>query len=333
MDTGTHFVMGITLGGVALASEHLTGTSQLENATMLVAIVSSQIPDIDTVAKLKNNAVYIRNHRGMTHSLPALLLWPLLIAGLIYLFVDHVPFLPIWLLAQVGVFIHIGIDIFNAYGTQALSPLSKKWLALGILPTFDPYIFAFHSIAIASFFIGAPIVIVSSLAFVLTFLYITFRTVQHERIKTVLSKKYDAHEVLLSPSPHRETWHVVMQTDTLYLVGYFQKGIFTEYTRERIEQLPLTENVRKCLTNENIQAFLSFSPVHTFLLKENETFFELIFYDLRYYQSKHKRYPFVAICRLNKETGKTLTSYTGWIFSDSTLEKKLHKQQRKYRIQ
>ncbi|MEH7748600.1 metal-dependent hydrolase, partial [Neobacillus drentensis] len=55
MDTGTHVVMGIALGGLAtldpvVASSHATTTSVL-----IATIAGSQIPDIDTVLKLKNN--------------------------------------------------------------------------------------------------------------------------------------------------------------------------------------------------------------------------------------------------------------------------------------
>ena len=41
---------------------------------MLATIAGSNIPDIDTVLKLRNNAKYIRNHRGITHSIPAVIL-------------------------------------------------------------------------------------------------------------------------------------------------------------------------------------------------------------------------------------------------------------------
>ena len=83
MDTGTHFVMGIALGGLAAIDPVISDSSVTAQAVMLGTILGSQAPDIDTVLKLKNNAVYIRNHRGITHSLPAVLLWPLLISRIV----------------------------------------------------------------------------------------------------------------------------------------------------------------------------------------------------------------------------------------------------------
>ena len=79
MDTGTHIVMGVALGGLALADPVVLTDNATMSAVVASVIVGSLIPDIDTVLKLRSNAVYIRHHRGITHSIPAVLLWPLLI--------------------------------------------------------------------------------------------------------------------------------------------------------------------------------------------------------------------------------------------------------------
>ena len=47
-----------------------------------------------------------------------------------------------------AVFLHVFVDIFNSYGTQALRPFSNKWVAIGVINTFDPIIFILHAIAI-----------------------------------------------------------------------------------------------------------------------------------------------------------------------------------------
>ena len=104
MDTGTHVVMGIALGGLAtldpsVASSHATTTSVL-----IATIAGSQIPDIDTVLKLRNNAIYIRNHRGVTHSIPAVLLWPLVLLAVIY------PFFP-----DANLTSFMGLDICSGF--------------------------------------------------------------------------------------------------------------------------------------------------------------------------------------------------------------------------
>ena len=52
MDTGTHVVMGVALTGLATLDPHVTPTFA---AVATGIMVGSQIPDIDTVLKLKNN--------------------------------------------------------------------------------------------------------------------------------------------------------------------------------------------------------------------------------------------------------------------------------------
>lgn len=133
MDTGTHVVMGISLGGLALLDPVVSADPQMAHAVMIATIAGSQAPDIDTVLKLKNNAVYIRNHRGFTHSIPAVLFWSLLIPAVIFPFVPGANLLHLWLWTLLAVVLHVFVDIFNAYGTQAIRPFSKNGWRLGSL--------------------------------------------------------------------------------------------------------------------------------------------------------------------------------------------------------
>lgn len=67
MDTGTHVVMGVGIAGLATLDPVVANDPTLFNAVFVGSLVGSQAPDFDTVLKLRNNAVYIRNHRGLTH--------------------------------------------------------------------------------------------------------------------------------------------------------------------------------------------------------------------------------------------------------------------------
>ena len=97
MDSGTHFVMGIALGGLALADPVVANHSMTFTAVMAGTIIGSQAPDVDTVLKLRNNAIYIRHHRGITHSLPAVAIWPILITIVLSLILQDVNVLHLWL--------------------------------------------------------------------------------------------------------------------------------------------------------------------------------------------------------------------------------------------
>ena len=145
--------MGIALGGLATLDPTVSANTATMDAVMIGVMAGSLAPDLDTVLKLRNNAQYIRNHRGITHSIPAVILWPLLIVLILSLLLPGANLLHLWMWTFAGVIIHVFVDIFNAYGTQALRPFTNKWIALGVINTFDYVIFSAHVLAILIWFI------------------------------------------------------------------------------------------------------------------------------------------------------------------------------------
>ena len=83
LDTGTHFVVGIGLAGLSTIDPSVAGDSHTFTAVLIGTIAASQAPDLDTLYRLKSNADYIRNHRGWSHSLPAIGIWSLAISGIL----------------------------------------------------------------------------------------------------------------------------------------------------------------------------------------------------------------------------------------------------------
>ncbi|UUZ94614.1 metal-dependent hydrolase [Paenibacillus sp. P25] len=80
MDTGSHLLFGATLAGLSSLSPAVAHEPRLFHAVLTAALVGSHAPDLDAAARLKSYAAYIRIHRGWTHSLPALFIWPLVLA-------------------------------------------------------------------------------------------------------------------------------------------------------------------------------------------------------------------------------------------------------------
>ena len=186
MDSGTHFVMGIALGGLALADPVVASHPITFTAVIAGTILGSQAPDVDTVLKLRNNAVYIRHHRGITHSIPAVILWPLIITAILSLIFSDANILHLWMWTQLAVFLHVFVDIFNAYGTQALRPFSRKWVALGVINTFDPYIFGFHCVGILLWLLGTNPVLTFSIMYIIIVGYYILRFAVQKAIKTAV---------------------------------------------------------------------------------------------------------------------------------------------------
>lgn len=322
LDSGTHFVMGIALGGLALADPVVASHPITFTAVMAGAIIGSQAPDADTILKLRNNAVYIRHHRGITHSIPAVLLWPLLITGVLSLFLSTADVFHLWLWTQLAVFLHVFVDIFNAYGTQALRPFSKKWVALGVINTFDPFIFGMHCVGILFWAFGADPVLIFSIMYIIIACYYVVRFALQKAIKAAVHKELQDEEfVIVAPTINFFQWKIAAKSKTHFYVGRAYGRSVNIYDKFKIEPIPKTKLVEKALKDPNLDAFLSFSPLHRWEIAELENgLMELRLIDLRY-RSKD-RYPFVAVAHLDDNL-QIVNSYTGWIFTEEKLQKKL----------
>lgn len=322
MDTATHVVMGIAIGGLATLDPVVAENAVNTHSVLMAAIIGSQIPDIDTFLKLRNNAVYIRNHRGVTHSVPAVILWPLVVTALVYMFFPAANLFHLWIWSFIAVFMHVFVDIFNAYGTQALRPFSARWVALGVINTFDPIIFGLHVIAIVLWIFGAQPGLTFLVLYGAIIIYYILRFIMQRTVRSALLKTIpDAEDIIIAPTMAFNQWRLAVTTKNFFYVGRAYKRsitIFDKFKRIPVPESSLIEAAKK---DKNISAFLSFSPIYRWELEEFDHYYEVRFIDLRYRSNGH--YPFVAIVQLNLELD-IITSYTGWIFSEEKLRKKLN---------
>lgn len=322
MDTGTHVVMGVALGGLATLDPVVQSDPMLFNAVFVGTMVGSQAPDLDTVLKLKNNAVYIRHHRGITHSMPAVALWGIGISSIIYAFTPQVDFLHLWLWTFLAVILHVLVDVFNAYGTQAYRPFTKRWVAYGFINTFDPYIFVLHLIGIVAWNLGAnPGYTFLILYFVILLYYLKRYFDKREMVRKINNHFTNVEQIVTSPTIRQNIWRIAITTKDKFYVGRAEHGhieIVDEFYRKPLPDIPI---MKKATENDDVASFLSFSPVYRWEIDEFDDYTEVRFIDLRY-RSK-ERYPFVAVVTMDDDLN-TLSSYTGWIFSEEKLQKKLN---------
>jgi inner membrane protein len=322
LDTGTHFVMGIALGGLATLDPAVAHGSVTATAIMAGTILGSQAPDIDTVLKLKNNAVYIRNHRGLTHSLPAVLLWPLLITGTIYTLLPASNLFHLWIWTFLAVFLHVFVDIFNAYGTQALRPISSRWVALGIINTFDPFIFGIHVAGLLLWGMGFPPGYTFLSIYGILVIYYLARFREQRIIKTAVKLQIpEARKIIMLPTLRYHNWKVAVTTEKHFYVARATNGYVTVLDQFERVPLPQSDVLDVAKYDKNLAAFLSFSPVYRWEIESADDHYEVRFIDLRYRSNGF--YPFVAVVKLDHDLNIT-SSYTGWIFSEAKLRKKLN---------
>ncbi|OZT12835.1 hypothetical protein CHN50_10435 [Priestia aryabhattai] len=321
MDTGTHIAMGIAIGALATLDPVVASSSVTTEAVMIGVIAGSLAPDLDTILKLKNNAHYIRNHRGITHSIPAVALWPLLIIVIVSLFFPNANLFHLWIWTFAAVIIHVFVDVFNAYGTQALRPFTDKWIALGVINTFDYFIFSVHVVAILIWFLGmSPGPTFITMYSIIALYYVWRFYMRHQIAKKIRQKFPDVVKMNISPTIRFTHWHLAITTKESFHVGRaVGQKIFIYDTFKKVP-IPESDVIDVAKRDENLAAFLSFSPIYRWEVDEYSDHIEVRFIDLRYRSKDY--YPFVAVVQLDYDLN-IICSYTGWIFSEKKLRKKL----------
>lgn len=322
MDTGTHVVMGITLGGLAISDPVVAQSTETAQCVLLATVIGSQAPDIDTILKMKSNALYIRNHRGITHSIPAVILWPLIIIAGLYPLFPNANLFHLWIWTFIAVFLHVFVDIFNSYGTQALRPFSKKWIALGWINTFDPIIFIIHSVGIVGWLFGGNPLKIFPLIYTILFFYYILRYLTKQSIFYSVQRMLpDAEKIIIAPTMYFFQWRIAVKGREYFYVARAYRQKIVVLDKFKRYPIPDTEVMKAAKKDANISAFLSFSPIYHWEVKYFKGVTEVKFIDLRYRINDH--YPFVAIVHLDEELN-IINSYTGWIFDTKKLKRKLN---------
>ncbi|MFC3418541.1 metal-dependent hydrolase [Salinicoccus hispanicus] len=322
MDTLTHTLMGGTIVGLAAIDPSIDPVSV---GFITTVVGASLVPDVDTVMKLKNNAVYITNHRGITHSLPfTFFIWPVLLTALSVLLFD-LPALNMYLWIQFAVFMHVFVDIFNSYGTQALRPIRQIWIQIGIINTIDIPILLLHVLYfILWYFTGAPVMLFIGLYAMLA-VYYSLRYMMQRSLVTKVIRQLPNEEIdrlFVMPTIQYFEWRIVVVTEKAYYVGRSFRGNIIFYDRFNKSQPIREERFESIKKNENFKAFTFFSSIYRYEVTDiSEDVVEIRYIDLRYLKDGH--YPFVCIMHLDKDTSEVLHSYTGWVFTESKLQKKL----------
>lgn len=323
MDTGTHLVIGLGLAGLAHLDPVVAGDTTAAVAVMLGTVLGSQAPDADGLLRFRGNAVYIRNHRGTSHSFPLLIIWSLLISSMLSLFFPSVPLYNIGFWVTIAVFFHVFTDLFNTYGTQALKPVTDKWIAWNIVHIFDPFIFFSHLVALCFWAVHlAPPQRIFPALYILLALYYVWKTLHHRMLLSrARLQDTDFHvgdRIYLFPTVKYTQWNVVKRRhDGTYVVGEMKDNRLYWLDRVSCDKHPAVEHSK---SHPDVKAFLYFSSFACAEVRELATGYEVRWADVRY--RHRKQYPFIAVLRMS-ENFEPQHSYVGWV-SNARLEKKLH---------
>ena len=321
MDTGTHFVMGVGLFGLAHLDPAVTSDPETTKSVLLATVIGSEIPDTDTLYRLKGNAKYIRNHRGFSHSLPMLLIWPGLITCGLYFLLPEMNLFHTFLWSFLAVFIHIFIDLFNTYGTQALRPFSKQWVAFNVLNIFDPFIFSIHLAGFVFWWLWPDQAgKICLLIYLIIAGYIALRFWQQRYLLNIAQKHVNLiGRYTVTPTIRWNVWNLIIETCDEVKVGEVRNKQI-HWTGNFSTQDLLHPAAKQSKKAEPIRAFLSFTSYGYPKVFKRPYGYEVRWLDVRYHYKRH--FPFFAIALLDHQH-HIFYAYVGWM-SREQLEKKIN---------
>ncbi len=300
--------MGACLG------EGIAG-KKLGKKAMLIGALANNLPDIDVITTFWTEpAKELLVHRGITHSiLFACIAGPLLA----YLFQKTFTKNPIsfrrWLLLiQSGLFIHIIMDAFTAYGTGWFEPFSHYRVTFNTLFILDP-LFSLPMIiaAVVLLVLKSSSVqkrgVTYRLGLGLSALYLSITIGVKVYVNSVVSKDLAVNNIsyssyLATPTPMNNVlWYAIAKKDDHFYIGYY--SIFDK--DEQIKWELFTQNdslLSPFKLSEEVAYLKRFSKDYYCLHKEKN---HVVFSDMRFGQIGGwyiKQAPFVF--NFNLEQGK-----------------------------
>lgn len=287
MDTGSHLLFGCTLAGLAMIDPAVSDSISLSQAVLLGTLIGSHAPDFDAAARIKGSDTYIRVHRGITHSLPALLIWPLLIMlPLMWLFhLSAIEGFHLYGWACAAVIFHVILDLFNVYGVQCFRPFTKRWLHLDVLSLFDPFLFVLHVAGLLSWFgTDASPGLVFSTLYGITFLYIALRVIHHRHVVRLVQRVIGEQGIChVIPSLNWFHWQFVMETKQQFLTGFVRFN-FVQLcdTYSKQEENPI---IQASMHTDGVRSFLHFAQRVHVSWRSNQDGYEVIWSDMRFWHN------------------------------------------------
>lgn len=125
MDTLTHALSGALLAHATAPTAPRADQLPLRSR-LLVGFLAGAFPDSDVVIRLFGDVItYLNLHRGVTHSLPLLPLWAVLLALLFAaLWRRRYSWRAFYSITLLALFIHVLGDVVTVYGTKIFAPFS-----------------------------------------------------------------------------------------------------------------------------------------------------------------------------------------------------------------
>lgn len=276
MDPLTHGIVGMVLGLKA------GGAVSLSNGLMIASVVGSLIPDLDIIFQVRGDFAYLKQHRGISHSLPSALITSGLGAIILSLFYPNYNTLMLWLWVMLGFMSHLFLDCLNSYGVKIFWPLSSQKQRFNLLPLFDPVIILLCFFCLWRYSQGYnDFLFLGIFASYLLFRWILRIKAKH-LIRVSFSKKKIPLRVSVLPAGiNLFHWDFIVEQRNKNIVGSINllQGSYQIFQRLSCEK----EEVRNLLTETVLgQVFREFTPFFHISAKKKGDKLICHFMDMRY---------------------------------------------------
>lgn len=286
MDSLTHTVLGACMG------EAIAG-KQMGKKAMLVGALAHNFPDADVLFNFfTTQANALLTHRGITHSIFFNCIFSIFLAWLFLKYTKNKAMIfNRWLLLiSSGLFTHIILDAFTAYGTGWFEPFNHHRVSFNTLFILDPLL-------LIPLLIGALVLIIlkrnstrrSRIAYaVLTisgvYLCICIFNklyVKHHVEKDLTNQNIIYDEYMTTPTPlNNLLYNVIVRKQNDFYIGYY--SVFDKTSSVHYKKINRNDSLLLTYKNDDeIKKLIRFSKGYYTVTHENS---HLVFSDLRFGQ-------------------------------------------------
>jgi len=275
MDPITHGVIGLAISSFSGAAV------SVDNPISIGCALGAISPDIDAVVRIfSNDYVYLKHHRGATHSVPIIgLLATFITLGLSFFFAD-MNILKVFMWTFIGGISHTAFDILNSYGAQ----LFTKKLKASILTLYDPVVTILALVLIFAKNMGVIWYVIITVKFAL---YLLFRVYLKAKAKVKIHSEYNHGysiikiDVLPSLTAFWK-WDFIVTAKSHHIVGKYNQvnGKFQTIEKFKKKSPHVVKHFDKTKVGEY---FNDFSPNLHIKHHEDENRIILFAVDMRYY--------------------------------------------------
>lgn len=274
MDPITHGLIGLGLSAFSGNPVALT------NPVSIGCALGAMSPDLDIVVRLtKDDYEYIRKHRGVSHSIPALAGFAFAITMGLSIFFPELNFMEVFLWSFIGGVSHTAFDMMNSYGARLLRQKRK----ISLLTLYDPVIWALTLFLIFNRYND---MVSNTIVGGIFFAYIGGRYLLREKARKQVIEHYNLHgleDVTILPGlKHFYKWDYIVRTDSYSIVGDYNN--LTQRFKETKRFKKLDKALEQLFNDSNIgKHFMDWSSNYHLFRVEEDNKIILRAVDLRYY--------------------------------------------------